>query len=335
MSPARRFLLAIAGIALLTAVGTVGYILIDHMTAIDALYMTVITITTVGYREVAPLSTAGRVFTMGLIFMGVGTAFYLFAAVTELVVEGQLREFIGKTAMSRKIHQLSNHVIVCGYGRFGRVVVEELRRNGMTVVVIERDDEKEAELERAQLLYVIGSAIEADTLERAAIATAREIVIATASDPDNVYIALSARSRNRGIRIHARAESDVGLKHLQLAGADRAISSYHWSALRIANAISRPSVVDFLELVLPRAGAAGLEDVSLEEVQVPPRSPLAGQTIAAIERDRARVRIVALKRENEPIRLIPGADSIVQAGDLLIAIGAQSSLRRLAEMTRR
>jgi voltage-gated potassium channel len=247
----RRIVIGLVGIAVLTVVGTICYVVIEGMSFIDALYMTVITITTVGYGEVKPLDSAGRLFTIGLIFTGVGTAFYVFAAVTEMVVGGQLRELVGKSAMSRKIHQLHGHIIVCGYGRFGRVVADELRRHGMTVVVVESDPGKEAELVRANAYYVVGSALDEGILEDAGISSASDIVVATASDPDNVYISLSARDKNPRIRIHARAESEIGLKHLQLAGADRAISSYQWSAMRIANAIARPSVVDFLNLVLP------------------------------------------------------------------------------------
>jgi voltage-gated potassium channel len=298
------------------------------MSFIDALYMTVITITTVGYGEVKPLDNAGRLFTIGLIFTGVGTAFYVFAAVTEMVVGGQLRELVGKSTMSRKIHQLHGHVIVCGYGRFGHVVADELRRHGMTVVVVESDLAKETELVRANAYYVLGSALDEGILEEAGISSASDIVVATASDPDNVYISLSARDKNPRIRIHARAESEIGLKHLQLAGADRAISSYQWSAMRIANAIARPSVVDFLNLVLP--GQTG-EPFSLEEVRVPAQSPLVGKTIATVEDENSRVRIVALKRGEEPISLIPGPRTQIEAGDLLVAIGERTSLGRLTE----
>lgn len=318
--------LALAGIALLVAFGTAGYIVIEHMSLLDALYMTVITITTVGYEEVKPLDTSGRIFTMVLIFTGVGTAFYIFAVVTEIVVGGQLREMMGRSAMNRRIHQQSGHVIVCGYGRFGTIVVDELRRNGMTVVVVETNPAHEAELIRENTLYVLGSALEEDVLEQAGIQSASDIVVATASDPDNVYISLSARSKNPSIRIHARAESEIGLKHLQLAGADQAISSYQWSAVRIANAIARPSVVDFLNLILPGHG----EEIGFEEVLVPLRSPLAGKTIATVERENERVRIVALKRDDTPISLLPGPGTELRAGDLLIAIGSRANLRKLA-----
>jgi voltage-gated potassium channel len=245
-----------------------------------------------------------------------------------MVVGGQLREILYRNAMTRKIHQQKGHVVICGYGRFGRVVAEELRRHGTTLVVIEKDPEKESALTGAGELYVIGSALEESTLDQAAIGNASEIVIATASDPDNVFIALSARSKNPRIRIHARAESEIGLKHLELAGVDQAISSYHWSAMRIANAIARPAVVDFLNLLMPGLNP---EEFGLEELRVTEQSRAAGSTIAALERDSDRVRIVALKRGNEPMSLVPEPQTEVRAGDLFVAIGARPSLRRLAE----
>ncbi|HKV55593.1 MAG TPA: potassium channel protein [Candidatus Binataceae bacterium] len=324
----RNLLIALSCIAALTAAGTAGYMLIEHMPLDDALYMTVITITTVGFEEVKPLDHAGRLFTMALIFTGVGTAYYVLAVVTEMVVGGQLREMLGRSAMARKIHQLEGHTIVCGYGRFGRVVAGELRRYGMTLAVIENDPEKEAALVREEVLYVLGSALDESTLDQAAIATASDIVIATASDPDNVFIALSARSKNPGIRVHARAESELGLKHLKLAGVDQAISSYHWSAMRIANAIARPSVVDFLNLLLPGAHP---EEFSVEEVEVSPRSTLLGRTIAEIELENERIRVVAMKRNDEPMILIPEPRTQIRAGDLFVAIGPRPNLSQLAD----
>ena len=325
---ARRLLIGLAAITLLGAVGTFGYMIIERMPFEDALFMTVITITTVGYGEVKPLDAPGSIFTIALILSGVGTTYYVLAAVTEMVVGGQLRELLGKSAMIHKVRQLRGHVIVCGYGRFGRVVVNELRRYHTTLVVIENDPEKEGTLTRMGELYILGSALEESTLEQAGISAASEIVIATASDPDNVFIALSARSKNPQIRIHARAESDIGLKHLELAGVDQAISSYHWSAMRIANAIARPSVVDFLDLLLP-----GLrpEEFGLEEVRVPERSSITGRTIAALEHDSDRIRIVALKRGTEPMAFVPEPQTKVCPGDLFVAIGARPSLQRLAE----
>jgi voltage-gated potassium channel len=325
MSPGRRFLIAIAGIVALTAVGTVGYMAIEHMSALDAIYMTVITISTVGYEEVKPLGTGGRIFTMALIVTGVGTAFYLFAAVTQFVVEGQLREMVGRVAMKRKIEQLEGHIVICGFGRMGRVVADEVTRSGGQAVVIERDAVREADLAARGLLYVIGSALENRVLDEAGVGRARAIVVATASDADNVYITLSARAMNPKIAIHARGESEAGLQHLRMAGADQAISAYQWGGLRLAASIMRPSVVDFLELSFPGRGA----EIDLEEIRVAEGSALVGQPISAVEQSSTRLRIVALKRGSAPSTLIPDPAIRIEVGDFLVAIGDRDTLRRL------
>jgi len=327
MSPGRRFLLAISGIAALTVLGALGYVLIERVSVIDAFYMAVSTIATVGFGDIKPLSPAGRLFTIGFIIGGVGTAFYLLTTVAELVIEGRLQEFLGKTAMLRKIRQLEGHVIICGFGRFGRVVAEELLRNSVAVVVIDSDVAKEAELTRIGALYVIGSALEDDVLERAAIRSARAIVVATASDADNVYITLSAREKNPSIQIHARGESEAGLRRLRLAGADQVISAYQRGGMRIAASIVRPAVVDFLELSLPGRG----DVVDLEEIRVVKESPLVGKAIGAIEQETARVRIVALKRGSQPISIIPDPGTRIEPGDYLVAIGERGNLKRLIE----
>jgi voltage-gated potassium channel len=327
MNPGRRVGLGLAIVAVLTLAGTAGYMLIERLQFLDALYMTVITITTVGYEEVKPLDTAGRLFTIVIIFVGVGTAYYVFAAITEVVVSGQFREFVGKNTMNRKIQHLEGHVILCGYGRFGRVVADELKTDRHTVVVIEANPSIEPELIRSGLFYVIGSALDEGVLEAAGISTASDIVVATASDPDNVFISLSARGKNPAIRIHARAETEAGVRHLKLAGADRAISSYQFSAFRIAAAIARPSVVDFLTLVMPGRG----DEMNLEEVKVTAPSPLIGKTISAIERATTRLRVVGLKRGVDPFSIVPDEQTVIADGDLIVVLGTRQSLERLAE----
>jgi voltage-gated potassium channel len=324
-NPARRFIIGITGLVVITVGGTAGYAMIERMPLLDALYMTIITISTVGYEEVKPLDTAGRIFTMALIVTGVGTALYLFAAVTQIVVEGELREFVGRVRMTRKIGELRDHVIICGFGRMGRVVAEEIAHGAMAMVVVERDPTHEPELIAAGVSYVIGSALDDRVLEQAGVRRARAIVVATASDADNVYVTLSARALNPQIRIHARGESEAGLQHLRMAGADVAISAYHWGGLRLAASILRPSVVDFLELAIPGRGA----EVDLEEVRVTEGSPLVGLPIAQVEQGATRLRIVALKRGDDPIALIPDPATRLAANDFLVAIGDRDTLRRL------
>jgi len=328
MTPTRRFVLAVSLVAVISVIGATGYMLIEHWSILDAFYMSVITISTVGFGEVKPLSPAGRAFTIGLIVTGVGSAIYLFSVIGELVVEGQLREFLGKSAMNRKIHSLKDHVIVCGFGRFGSAVVEELTRSAVPMVVIEADPARQAELETAGTLHVAGSALEDPVLEHAGIGSARAIIVATGSDADNVYITLSAREKNPQIRIYARGDSDTGLRRLRLAGADQVIAAYQWAGMRIAASILRPSVVDFLQLSVPGRES----EVDLEEIRISRESPAAGLTIAAVERENPRLRIVAMRRDDKPLEMIPASETQIKPGDLLVVIGESDSLKRLASL---
>jgi len=228
--------------------------------------------------------------------------------------------------MKRRIEQIEGHVVICGYGRMGRVVADEVVRSGGEAVVIERDPAREEEMAAAGLLYVIGSALDDRVLEQAGVERARAIVVATASDSENVYITLSARAMNPRIPIHARGESEAGIQHLRMAGADQAISAYQWGGLRLAASILRPSVVDFLELSIPGRGA----EIDLEEIRVAKDSPLVGQSIGTVERSSPRLRIVALKRGGDSTRLIPDPATLIDVGDFLVAIGDRDTLRRLS-----
>ena len=326
-SPARRIAVAIGGIALLTMLGTLGYVVIERMSLFDALYMTVITISTVGYGEVKPLYQQGRLFTIVLIILGVGTALYLFATVTEVIIEGQLRDYLGARGMLRRIHNLKNHVIVCGFGRFGRAVVEELARHRVPMVIIDTNPQSAEDLTRLDLPFLIGDALHDDVLEDAGIRSARALVAATASDADNVYITLAAREKNRAISIHARGESEVGLRRLKLAGADQVISANQYGGYRVASTIIRPSVVDFIELFTTGRG----EEVDLEEIRIPDNSRMVGKTVVEIEEAIGKLRIVALKRNDDPIRIIPRPAISILGGDILVAMGNRAALEALVK----
>jgi voltage-gated potassium channel len=326
-SPTRRLTIALTALTLITATGTVGYVLLEGLSLPDALYLTTITLTTVGYGDLVPRTGAGRLFTVFIILSGVGSALYLFTVGAQLVLEGQLRDVFGRTAMQRRADHLAGHVIVCGYGRFGRAVSDELHRNGAAMVVIDADPEREEELRQLGVPYVIGSGVADDVLERAGIRRARAIVLATPSDPDNVFITLSAREKNPAIRIHARGETEAGLRRLELAGAHQVLSAYYSGGLRMAASILRPSVVDFLELSTP----GHHEDMALEEMRLAARCALEGRTIAEVEKDWPRLRVVALKREAEALRIVPEPATLLGAGDLLVVIGERGELGLLAQ----
>jgi voltage-gated potassium channel len=229
--------------------------------------------------------------------------------------------------MQRRIDQLHDHVIVCGYGRFGRVVTDELKRSGADVVVIDTDPEREESLKAAGVPYLIGSGLADDVLERVGIRRARAIVVATPSDPDNVFITLSVREKSATIRIHARGESEAGLRRLELAGANQALAAYYSGGVRMAASILRPSVVDFLDLSLPGRH----EHVALEEMRVAGLCRLVGRTVTHVEQEWPRLRIVALRRGEEGFRIVPDAATVLETGDLLVVIGERDMLGRLAQ----
>ena len=329
MSPApRRVLRAVLGLLAINAFGTVGYMWIEGLSFLDALYMTVITVATVGYGEVQPLHPEGRIFTIVLIVSAASTAAYMFTQIAQALVESSLREVLSRRAMDNKITELANHVIVCGFGRLGHVVAEELERNGVALVIVENDPTLEPALLESGHAYVIGSAASDDVLLRAGIQRARAIVVGTASDSDNVFITLSARELNPSLRIHARGESDTALRRLEQAGAHGAVSAYHMGGRRIANAILRPAVVDFLELSRPGYGV----EVDLEEVRITPGCALAGQTVRELEKRVPCLRIVGLKRGEARIELVPDESTQVFSGDLLIAIGDRESVAKIAQL---
>ncbi len=230
--------------------------------------------------------------------------------------------------MDRSIQTLRGHAIICGFGRLGRVVAEELERAETPVVIVDVDPALQAELEESGRPFVIGSALEESVLRRAGIERARAIVTATPSDPDNVFVTLSARELNPEISVHARGETEPGIRRLRLAGANQVISIHHLGGRRIANAIVRPAVVDFLELSSPGVGAP----IDLEEVVVGAGSHLAeGRVRDLADRD-VHVAVVAIRRDGETIQLRPGPDDTLREGDHVVVVGDRENVRRLATL---
>ena len=312
---------------LLTALGTAGYTAIEGASLTDALYFTVISLTTVGYGETIALSPAGRWYTMALLVCGVGLAFYTVVALAAFLLEGELRRILGRRSMQHAIDVLDRHVVVCGYGRLGRAVAEKLKEADQPFLVIEIDEGRQADCEAEGHLCLHGSALEERMLERAGVARAAAVVAATASDADNVFIALSARELNPRVAVHARAETPMGVRRLRQAGAGQVVSPHQLGGQRIANAIVRPAVVEFIELTTPGSG----EEVDLEEVRLEPGCKLVGVTLDALPERGVRVSVVAIKGDG-PLRMNPGARDTLRAGDRVIVVGDRENLGRLADL---
>jgi voltage-gated potassium channel len=280
----------------------------------------------VGFGDLVPETSAGRLFTAVLIVSGVGVVLYLISSIAKDVLEGRLRDLFQRDSRMRKIDKLSGHIVVCGYGRFGRVVVDELLSAARSVVVVESDPALETELASSGAEYVIGSATSDEVLLRAGLKRAEALVVATSSEADSVFITLSAKELKPDVRVHARAESESAVRRIRRAGADYVNSPYQMGGVRTAASILNPSVVDFLEISLPQRS----EEIGMEEVQVDPGSEIVGHQVGAIEREHPRLRIVALKRPGRSIELVPAPGEEVEAGDYLVVIGESEQLSRLA-----
>ena len=324
----RRAGLAALGLLALTLVGTLGYMAIEGMRFLDALYMTVITLTTVGYREVQPLSDAGLWYTMALLAVGVGMVFYTVVQAGAFLMEGRLLALWSRRSTMRAIDALQGHVVICGFGRLGRAVAEQLAASGAAFVVIDPDPGAQAECEARGWLVAAGSALDDETLALAGITRARALVAAIGSDADNVFIALSAREHNAALRIHARAETSEGVRRLRQAGASQVISPHQLGGVRIANAIVRPGVVEFLEL----SDVGTAREIDLEEVRLGEGAAACGVRLRDLAARGVKVSVVAIKRGDEALRLQPGPDDELCAGDRVVALGDRESLARLAAL---
>lgn len=316
-------------VLLLTAVvlaGTLGYMVIEGWSAWDAFYMAAITITTVGYREVHDLSFAGQVWTVLLLFSGVGAALYVFTLLAAVVVEGGLPKRLQKRRQARMISTIKDHFIVCGYGRIGSIVAAQLKHQNVPFVVVERDPARLQAAMMDGLLAVQADASHEDVLKRVGIDTARGLIAAVGTDAENVYTVLSARVLRPDLFIVGRAEGDDATRKLMRAGANRVVSPYQIGAVQMAQTAIRPAVVDFITL----ATSSDNLELAMEEITVQTGSSLVDKSLLdANLRQRFGVIVVAIQRENRHMDFNPEPDTAIRAGDKLVVLGRPHSLRRL------
>jgi voltage-gated potassium channel len=318
--------LALALLAGVLAGGTAGYMLIEGWNAWDAFYMAVTTVSTVGFREVHPLSVAGQVFTVVLIFCGVGTAFYTVTLVATVVVEGGLHLRLEKRRVARMLETISDHFILCGYGRIGGIIANELHQQGMRLVVIERDPERVHKALERGWTAIEADASREDVLSRAGIQRARGLIAAVGTDAENVFTVLTARVMRPDLFIIARVESDDAEHKLKRAGADRVISPYQIGATHMVQTALRPAVVDFVQI----ATSSERLDLSMEQVHIKDGSPLAGASIiAAGIRQKFGVIVVGIKRVGGVMEFNPAPEAVMRPGDELVVLGTTESVKAL------
>jgi voltage-gated potassium channel len=330
--PRRVLLLGLVPAGLLV-VGTLGYWILEPAYSLfDALYMTVITLTTVGYAETHELHTRGRVFTIFLLFGGVFSLFYAATEIIRAVVSGEIGGAVGRRRVERKLAALKDHLVICGYGRMGRYICREFSKQGLPFVIIDREAAVLRDFDIPHGIPLVGDATDDEVLRRAGVERARALIVVAASDADNLFVTLSARLLSPGVFIVARAEGEMAEAKLRRAGADRVVSPYAISGFRVAQAVLQPNVVDFIEL----ATRTEVLDVQIEETKVEAGSRLDGVSLrdSGVRREFGVI-IVAIKKADGHMQFNPPGEALMEAGDTLIALGGRQDLDQLEQLASR
>jgi len=331
MNPFKRLIPPVIILVVIATVGVTGYTLIEGWSLLEAAYMLVITLFTVGFGEVHPLSAAGKVLTMLIIVSGVGTAIYAVGQIGEIIVEGQIFGYRRRKRMERKIREMKDHYIICGFGRVGHQVAEEFEAAKRPYVVIDTKTETADELEPKGIPYVVGDVTSDKNLEEAGIKKAKGLIASADSDTANVFVTLAARALNPEIYVVARAgDVDAGEK-LKMAGANRVISPYFISGRRMAALAIRPVASDFLDMVMHGEHL----EFSLREITIPDRSPMIDKSLADAEiRQKSGATVLAIRKPDGGFNLQPLAMSKIEKGDILVVIGTQEQLELLEKMVK-
>ena len=323
-----RLRLAISMVAAVFVVGTLGYWAFG-LSLLDAAYQTVTTVTTVGFRELHEFDAAEKVFTMVLIVVGVSTVLYTFTLAVQTVVEGQLREFVGRRRMDRELSKIANHTVVCGWGRVGKAVAADLERAGHHVVIVDMNAERVA---NAEYPVVVGDATLDATLRAAGLERAAALVAALEGDAENLFVTLSGRSINPDLFIVARARQDESIPKLENAGADRVVNPQELGAARMASFVARPHVAEFVDVVMHERSL----EFRMQEFDVPEHSTLANRTLREGNlREASGALVLALRSPDGVFTTNPTGDTVIEPHHVIIAVGTDEDLRRLDELTRR
>jgi voltage-gated potassium channel len=329
MDPVRHLRFSIASLVSIIVIGTLGYRMIEGWQLFDALYMTVITLATVGFKEVQPLTPEGKMFTIVLIIGGTGMIAYTLSCLLQFTLEGQLRTILGRKKLESRISKLRDHYIICGFGRIGYRICREFQSRPTPFVVVEKDPQHLERLNREGHLYVEGDATDDEILQSAGVAHAKGLITAVTSDTDNVYITLTARGLNPELFILARAGEEGSEKKLMRAGASKVISPYTIGANRMAQAILRPSVVDFIEL----ATTSEHLELQIEEIAIDPSSSLVGKTlIDSGIRQSTGIIIVGIKQVDGQMVFNPPPGMAIEPDSVLITLGERPAINQLEKI---
>jgi len=327
MDSLRRLVWSIGALMAIVVIGTIGYEVIEGWGFLDSIYMTITTITTVGFREVHPLSDAGRIFSIIIIIGGVGGALYVLTNIMGYILEGQFGLTMGRRRMKNRIARLKEHFILCGYGRVGQGIAQVFSEEGTPFVIIANDEQHIAKAEKEGYLCLFGDATSDEVLKEAGIERAHGLVSAVGSDTDNTFITLSAREMRPDLFIEARSSSPESEGKLRRAGADRVISPHAIGGRRMAMLALRPAVVDFIDTVAYGRG----RQLELENVDVGSGSSLVGRTMEQA-RSKDGITVLAMKKKSGKLLANPPGEEIIEDGDRLIVIGTKGRLAALESL---
>ena len=330
MSDSKRKAIVISVLFLIILLfGSGGFMYFEDKKFLDSLYMTIVTVATVGYGDLVPTSTGGKMFTVILIFVGVGYVMYMFSNIVEVMIEGGLREFLGKRQMQKGLSKMKNHYIVCGHGRIGQVICQTLHENNIPFVVIENNPAEIEEVIKKGFLEIEGDAAEDSVLVLAGIKKAKGLISVVESDAQNVYVTLTAKGLNPDVKILVRSSGAPGAEiKLMRAGADKVISPYYLGGRRMAQFIVKPNVIDFLELTM-YTSSLGL---SLEEILVTEKASIAGKTLvdSGIRKEHDII-VIGVKSYDTDMLFNPKPDTVINPGDILIVLGEKEQILKLSE----
>jgi voltage-gated potassium channel len=325
----KRFILIGSAVVLTQLGGTLGFILIDHYPVFDAFYMTLITISTVGYEEVHPLSHAGRVFNSFLIFFGVTIMLLAVGGMTQAIIELELNQYFGKRRTKKMIDHLQGHYIVCGFGRVGRGAALELQRAGAPFLVVDRNDDRVEWAMKLGMLAVLADATDDQTLADSGVLRAKGLIATLQSDADNLFVILSAKALKPTLLVSARIASEQSEKKMRLAGADYVFAPYDMTGNRMAQVMLKPHVSQFIDFTTKGIGL----DVGIEQVRVPAASGQISKTLHQMQiRGELGVIILAIRKSDGRMLFNPPAESEIEGGDFLIAMGESANLHKLEKM---
>jgi voltage-gated potassium channel len=330
VNPLKKLKYSLAILAGILALGTIGYMIFAGGGAADALYMTVITLSTIGFREVHEMDTAGRIFTIILILGGVGTAAYVFKTAIEIILEGEIREILGRKKVNEKIRRLKGHHIICGYGRMGKHICSEFASADFPFVVIENDPEVVADIQEKEYMVIQGNATHDDVMASAGLYDAKGLISVLSSDAENLFVVLSARDMNSKLKIITRASEEGSEKKFRRAGADLVVSPYVIGAVKIAQSIFRPHISSFVDTATSRDADIGFR---LDAIKIAEDSGYNGVEIRHSRiREELGVLIVAIKKGEGRIITNQHPETVLKSGDRLICVGKPEQLEELARL---